>query len=150
MVYSDADYAEDKETRKSTTGYIFLNGNSPISWKSQLQKCVTLSTVEAEFVSLTECTKHGMWLHKLLGEIFKKNFILKINIANKSCKYIAEDENSNAKCKHMDIKYKYINEKINEGKVSLKNVDTENMIVDSLTKNISGLKMKIFADFIFD
>jgi len=31
MVYSDADYAEDKETRKSTTGYIFLNGNSPIS-----------------------------------------------------------------------------------------------------------------------
>jgi len=57
-VYSDADNYEDKKTRKSTTGYIFLNGNNPISWKSQLQKCTTLSTVEAEFVSLTECTKH--------------------------------------------------------------------------------------------
>ena len=77
MVYSDADYTEDKETRKSTTGYIFLNGNSPISWKSQLQKCLTMSIAETEFVNLTECTKHGMWFHKLLGEIFKKNFILK-------------------------------------------------------------------------
>ena len=63
-VYSDADFAEDEETRKSTTGYIFLNGNSPISWKSQLQKCVTLSTAEAEFVSITKCTKHGIWLQK--------------------------------------------------------------------------------------
>jgi len=64
MVYSDADYAEDNETRKPTTGYIFLNGNCPISWKSQLQKCVTLSTAEAvaeaEFVSLIECTKHSL------------------------------------------------------------------------------------------
>ena len=50
----------------------------------------------------------------------------------------------------MDIKYKYVNEKINEGKVSLKYVDTENMVADSLTKSISGPKMKIFTDFIFD
>ena len=78
------------------------------------------------------------------------NFTLKINIDNKSCKFFAEDENSNARCKHMDIKYKYVNEKINEGKVSLKYVDTENMVADSLTKNISGPKMKIFTDFIFD
>lgn len=42
----------------------FLIGNSPISWKSQLQKCVTLSTAEAEFVSITKCTKHGIWLQK--------------------------------------------------------------------------------------
>ena len=89
-----------------------------------------------------------MWSRKLLGEIFKQNFILKINIDNKSCKFIAEDENSNARCKHMKIKYKHFNEK-KEGKVSLKYVDTENMITDSLTKNISGPKMKIFTDFIF-
>jgi len=62
------------KTRKSTTGYIFLNGNSPISWKSQLQNWVTLSTAEAEFFSLNEYMKHRMWLYKMLGEIFKKNF----------------------------------------------------------------------------
>jgi len=50
-----------------------------------------------------------MKLHKLLGEIFKKNSILKININNKSCKFIAEDENFNARYKRIHIKYKYVN-----------------------------------------
>jgi len=58
--YSDSDFANDEKTRRSTSGYIFLFGKSPISWKSQLQKNVTLSTAEAEFVSLTECTKQAL------------------------------------------------------------------------------------------
>eukprot|EP00833_Pecoramyces_ruminatium_P010518 jgi/Orpsp1_1/1184550/evm.model.c7180000089992.1 len=53
--YSDSDFAGDEETRKSTSGYIYLLGNSPISWKSQLQRTVTLSSAEAEYVSLTDC-----------------------------------------------------------------------------------------------
>ena len=55
--YSDSDFANDEKTRRSTSGYKFLLGKRPISWKSQLQKNITLSTAEAEFVSLTECTK---------------------------------------------------------------------------------------------
>jgi len=46
-----------KKTRRSTSRFIFLHGDSPISWKSQLQKSVTLPTAEAEFVSLTECAQ---------------------------------------------------------------------------------------------
>ena len=95
---------------------------------------------------------HETWyvVTQITRRNIQKEFYLKINIDIKSCIFIAEDEKSNARCKHMDIKYKYINEKINEGKVSLKYVDTENMVADSLTKNISGSKMKIFTDFIFD
>jgi len=47
IAYSDADYAGDEETGKSTSGYIFLFGKSPISWKSETQKSITLSTTEA-------------------------------------------------------------------------------------------------------
>jgi len=50
-------YANDEATRRSVSGYIFLLGNNPISWKSQIQKNVTLSTAEAKIVSLTECIK---------------------------------------------------------------------------------------------
>ena len=39
--FSDADYANDEATRRSVSGYIFLLGNSPISWKSQIQRNVT-------------------------------------------------------------------------------------------------------------
>ena len=58
--YSDSDFTNDEKIRRSTSGYIFLLGKSHISWKSQLQKNISLSTVEAEFVSLTECTKQAL------------------------------------------------------------------------------------------
>lgn len=44
--YSDADYANDIETRRSTTGYVFMLVNGPVTWSSQRQKLVTLSTTE--------------------------------------------------------------------------------------------------------
>jgi len=56
---------------------MFLLGNNPISWKSQIQRNVTLSTAEVEFVSLTECAKHGIWLKILFEEITNKNVLIK-------------------------------------------------------------------------
>lgn len=50
-VFSDADYAGDIETRKSTSGYVFKLNDSTISWCSQKQKVVLLSTTETEFIA---------------------------------------------------------------------------------------------------
>jgi hypothetical protein len=47
-VYSDSYYTEDKETRRSVTGYVIFMDGGPISWRSKGQKNVTLSTTEAE------------------------------------------------------------------------------------------------------
>ena len=55
--YCDADWGGDYLTRRSTTGYIFLFGNSPISWLSKLQKTVALSSCEAEYMALKEAIK---------------------------------------------------------------------------------------------
>jgi len=147
--YSDADFANDN-TRKSTTGYIILNGSSPVSWKAQLQKNITLSTAEAEFVSLTECIKQINWLRNLLKEIFNLNFKININVDNMSCIKIAEDENYKGRCKHMDIKYKYIQECIKDNKIKLTYKESNKMLADPLTKCISGPQMKKFTDFIFN
>jgi len=49
--YSDADYAGDMETRRSTTGYLFELVNGLVTWSSQRQKLVTLSTTESEYVA---------------------------------------------------------------------------------------------------
>ena len=146
IAYSDADFAGDEETRKSTSGYIFLFGKSPISWKSETQKSITLSTTEAEYVALTECAKQGMKLKKLLKEIFNKEINLKIKVDNKSCKNITENENTKGRCKHMDIDYKYIQEKINRKEMNLEHISSDTMLADPLTKVISGPKMKCFTD----
>ena len=52
--FVDADFAGDIDSRKSTTGFIFTLGGTAISWASNLQKIVTLSTIEAEYVAATK------------------------------------------------------------------------------------------------
>ena len=55
--YVDADFASDIDSRKSTAGFVFTLGGTAISWASNLQKIVTLSTTEAEYVATTEAEK---------------------------------------------------------------------------------------------
>ena len=55
--YTDADMAGDLDNRKSTTGYLFIFSGGAISWQSKLQKCVALSTIEAEYIAATEAGK---------------------------------------------------------------------------------------------
>lgn len=62
--YSESDFAGDLDTRKPITGYIniyMLNGG-PISWASQKQSCIALSTTKAEFMAGCEAAKHLLWL----------------------------------------------------------------------------------------
>lgn len=68
VAYVDADHAQDKIGRKSTTGFFILLANGPIFWRSRLQRTVTLSTNEAEYVALCEVTREVVYLRKLLWE----------------------------------------------------------------------------------
>ena len=55
--YSDADMAGDIDSRRSTSGYLVTFAGGAVAWQSRLQKCVALSTTEAEFISATEACK---------------------------------------------------------------------------------------------
>ena len=70
--YIDADFAGDIDSRKSTTGFVFTLGGTAISWASNLQKIVILSTIEVEYVAATETGKEMIWLHGFLDELGKK------------------------------------------------------------------------------
>ena len=67
--YIDADWAGNQDDRKSTSGYIFLLCGGAISWKSQKQKCVALSTAEAEYIAMSTATQEAIWLRQLIAEI---------------------------------------------------------------------------------
>ncbi|CAK1547641.1 unnamed protein product [Leptosia nina] len=58
--YSDADYANDPVTRRSTTGYVFMKNGAAITWNSQRQTTVALSTTEAEFMASCSATKEAL------------------------------------------------------------------------------------------
>ncbi|KAL0375656.1 UNVERIFIED_CONTAM: Retrovirus-related Pol polyprotein from transposon TNT 1-94 [Sesamum calycinum] len=62
MGYVDSNYANDRDSKRSTTSYVFTLCGACISWKSQLQNIVALSTTEAEYIAITEAFKEALWL----------------------------------------------------------------------------------------
>ena len=60
--YSDADWAGDLDTRRSTSGYVFQIGRSTVSWCSKRQATVAKLTTEAEYVALSQATREAVWL----------------------------------------------------------------------------------------
>ena len=67
--YSDADWANDMDDRHSTTGNVFTMSGGAISWLSQKQTTVALSTAEAEYVALGSATQEAIWLYQLLNDL---------------------------------------------------------------------------------
>ena len=64
--FSDADYAGDIDTRRSTTGYVFTLNGAAVTWRSRRQSCVALSTTDSEYGSMSESTKEAVWIRRLL------------------------------------------------------------------------------------
>lgn len=83
--YSDADYAGDVTTRRSTTGYVFLLADEAITWAAQRQKLVTLSTTESEYVTVATATKEVIWLRKMMCDLgYECNVATKLYVDSQS------------------------------------------------------------------
>lgn len=142
--FADADWARDYD-RKSTTGYLFKVYNNTVVWKSRKQATVALSTTEAEYISLCEATMEGCWIQKLLSD-------LNINVPSMT---IYEDNQSTIKLikgsdqkrlKHIEIKYNFVKQKVEEGKLTILYINTKYQIADILTKPIIKKYFKLFVE----
>ena len=91
-IYVDANFAHDPNTRKSTSGFLMLMGDTPTSWYSKLQHCVSTSTTEAEYYSLSECAKHSLWYKNLLNELNINIKEITIFLNNKATIYNSENQ----------------------------------------------------------
>ena len=70
--FVDADLGGDVDSSKSTSGYIYTIGGTAVSWMSRLQKRVSLSSTEAEYVAIAEAGKEMIWMTDYLEELGKK------------------------------------------------------------------------------
>ncbi|XP_019257650.1 PREDICTED: uncharacterized protein LOC109235857 [Nicotiana attenuata] len=67
--YCDYDWASCPDSKKSVTGYVVLLGDSPISWKLKKQETISLSSVEAEYMSIIKVVGELVWLQRLFEEL---------------------------------------------------------------------------------
>ncbi|KAL2248135.1 UNVERIFIED_CONTAM: Retrovirus-related Pol polyprotein from transposon TNT 1-94 [Sesamum indicum] len=107
--FVDADFAgSDYDRRRSTTGYVFTYGGTTVSWVSKLQKVVTLSTTEAEYVAVTEAAKELIWLQHFLGELGKPQADMILHSDSQSTIHLAKNPAFHSRTKHIEIKYHFI------------------------------------------
>lgn len=143
--YSDADYASDVDTRRSTTGYVFKVNGGAITWCSRRQQCVSLSTTEAEFIAASEATKEAMWLKQLfadIGESTSEKLVLFVD--NQSAIKLIKNPVYHKRTKHIDVRYNYVREKYEENQIDIKFVPTNDQISDIFTKALSPNKFEMF------
>ena len=141
--YSDSDFGGCTETRRSTSGCIFIFAGGPVFWQSKRQPCVTRSTLEAEYVSLSNASREGIWLAKLIGEFSNGPQVLTLCCDNKGAKMLANNDGGKMS-KHIGIMYHYIKEKVTNGEAKVHWVGSKEMLADALTKIVKTIAFQSF------
>ncbi|KAJ1279365.1 hypothetical protein BS78_04G150200 [Paspalum vaginatum] len=139
--FSDSDHAGDPDDRKSTTGVIYFLGSSLITWASQKPKVVALSSCEAEYIAAAATACQGVWLSRLLAELLGTATIaVKLLVDNKSAIALSKNPVHRDRSKHIDTKFHFICECIDDGRVKIDHVGTAGQLADLLTKSFGRVK----------
>jgi Reverse transcriptase (RNA-dependent DNA polymerase)/GAG-pre-integrase domain len=148
--YTDADWAGDKGTRRSTSGYTFNIGSGAISWSSKRQPTVALSTCEAEYVAQTQAVKEAIWLKGLLVELSDMHnnelspSAVILYADNQGAIALAKNPVFHGRTKHIDIQHHFVREKVESGDVHFEYIPTEQQVADGLTKPLSRGSFEAF------
>ena len=136
--YSDADWGGDVNDRKSTSGYIFKLNGGAVSWRSKKQSCVASSTAEAEYIALLTAVQESPWLNQLISELTtSQNQQITILEDNQSTIAMTHNPQFHGRSKHIDIKYHFVRDHVNNGNIKLKYCPSGDMTADMLMKGLS-------------
>ena len=140
--YCDADYAGDIDTRRSTTGYVFILGGGAISWSSRLQPTVAASTTEAEYMAAAYAIKEALWLRTLLNELDMNIGTISIYADSQSAIKLLKNPVFSMRSKHIDVIYHFARERVARKDITFKYIATNMMVADILTKPLPRTKIE--------
>ncbi|POM60455.1 polyprotein [Phytophthora palmivora] len=126
-IFSDADWAGDKEAKSTSGGVLVLNG-MPIAWYSKKQSTVALSTAEAEYIAGL------LWCKTACG----KNDNVILHIDNQSAIKNMENDVTTARMKHINIKFHFIRDAVHSKAVEVRYCPTAEMKADIFTKPLGA------------
>ncbi|KAH9704345.1 hypothetical protein KPL70_011418 [Citrus sinensis] len=147
--YTDSDFMSDKDSRKSTSGYVFTLGSGAISWRSVKQSCIADSTTEAEYVAASEAAKEAVWLRKFLQDLEVVPAVtapLKLFCDNSGAVAQSKEPRNHKKQKHIERKYHLIRDIVQRGDVEVTQIASQQNLADPFTKAIPGKPFNLHLD----
>ncbi|PLW54990.1 hypothetical protein PCANC_02684 [Puccinia coronata f. sp. avenae] len=141
--YSNLDWAEERDDRRSTSAYTYCVSDGAILWKSQKQATVSLLSTEAEYEALSDSCKEGLWLRHLLTELcLQPDTPIPLHVDNEGAEALAKNPKNHARTKHIHAHYHFIRECVQDDKISLLHVSTHKMLADMLTKPLNRVLLE--------
>jgi hypothetical protein len=146
---SDAAFADDTATRRSSEGYLFQLYGGPIDWRAGKQKTVTTSSTEAELLSLSTASREIIWWRRFFESIrFDTQQHTKIHCDNIQTIRILTKEamKLDSKLRHVDIHRHWLRQEVQNGKIAIQWLPTADTPADGLTKPLSTQKHAAFVE----
>ena len=137
-IYCDADWATDPEDRHSRSGVVCFLGKNLVSWSSRKQSTPSVSSCEAEYVSLFEAGRDAVWIRSLMCELGLCPGSIPTQILHDNQGSIAWAEGGLRKVKHVELKYHHSQYLISTGQVKISYVASELNAADCMTKALTG------------
>ncbi|WVZ51069.1 LOW QUALITY PROTEIN: hypothetical protein U9M48_002253 [Paspalum notatum var. saurae] len=142
--YRDSGMASDADDRKSTSGVLFRLGRSPVSWQSQKQPVVALSSCEAQYIAAAMAACQGIWLGRLLGSFYVKAAgVATINIDNQSTIQLCKNPVFHDRSKHIETRFHFIRDCVEGGHVVIWKIHTNDQLEDILTKSLGKVRFQV-------
>ena len=132
--FSDVDYARYLDKRRSTSGYAFMFARGAMSWRSHLQCCTSMSIIEAQYTAMSKACKEAIWLDQLVKDLRITIEMPILHCDSPSAIMLAKNPISYAKSKHIEVKYHFIWDMLEDKTLHLVKVHTNDNPMDLFTK----------------
>jgi hypothetical protein len=146
--FCDADYGGDKDTRRSTTGFVYTIAGGAVSWSSKRQPTVAASTTEAEYMAASAAAKEALWLRKLLADLGVPVATAPISCDSNGALALLHNPVLSERSKHIDVHHHFVRERVALGQVGFKYVSTAANAADMLTKPLAIVKHTAFCSMV--
>lgn len=135
QVFSDADYAGDVDSARSTSGYAVFVGSCLVNWSSKRQPVVAKSTTEAEYIAANDAGSDGVWFRHFMSELgYPPSTSTTLFLDNQSAIRVGKNPEHHSRMRHLLPKYHWLREQVEDKVFSLEYVATTSMRADVLTK----------------
>nr|GAT45508.1 predicted protein [Mycena chlorophos] len=138
VVFTDADWANNRDDRKSISGFVSTLAGGAISWSSKKQPSVALSTMEAEYIALSHAARENLWLRALFAELGKPpSAPTPIYCDNRGAIDFTFNQRFHGRSKHIDMRHHFIRDHVALGDVSVHHCASADNLADIFTKPLA-------------
>ncbi|GJW53897.1 hypothetical protein Tco_0097982 [Tanacetum coccineum] len=144
--YANADHAGCQDTRQSTSGCMQLLGDGLVSWSSKRQKSAVISSTEAKYIALSGCCAQVLWMRSQLTDYGLGFNKIPIYCDNKRVIALCCNNVQHSRSKHIDIRFHFIKEQVENRVVELYFVNTKYQLADIFTKALGRERIEFLIN----